>query len=180
MRSWQCSPRGTHVLRWPCISATERDLRAEPCWALGRFSLDCALRAHGRAHATGRTGYATRYESLLVDDPAPGGICNAPSLALRVQGLLGFGLARAPGGLSSRGGEASGALLLTYWALRIPALGQELMLLPGNTLAIRNTTLASLEPLEHGRRGTQVYAEPAAASAPPIAPAKGLPLLWRE
>jgi ATP-binding cassette subfamily B protein len=44
-------------------------------------------------------------------------------------------------------GLAHGALLLTYWALRIPALGQELMLLAQQYAGQRNTTLRLLESL---------------------------------
>jgi ATP-binding cassette subfamily B protein len=65
-----------------------------------------------------------------------------------VQALLGFGLAAGLlAAYLARGGEVSGALLLTYWALRIPTLGQELMQLARQYPGQRNITLRLLEPL---------------------------------
>ena len=71
-----------------------------------------------------------------------------------LQGLLGFGFtAGLLAAYLAHGGEAHGALLLTYWALRIPALGQELMLL-ARQCGQRNTTWRLLDPWGHPRRGT--------------------------
>jgi ATP-binding cassette subfamily B protein len=76
-----------------------------------------------------------------------------------MQSLLGWGF--TTGLLVSylaRGGAASGVLLLLYWAQRIPALGQELMLLARQYAGQRNTTWRLLEPL-----GAREEAEPGAA-----------------
>jgi ATP-binding cassette subfamily B protein len=79
-----------------------------------------------------------------------------------VQGLLGLGLAAGLlAAYLARGGEASGVLLLTYWTLRIPALGQELMLLTRQYPGQRNVTLRLLEPLgarEEGDAGAWGHA----------------------
>jgi ABC-type bacteriocin/lantibiotic exporter with double-glycine peptidase domain len=129
---------------------TERDLRVRThAGALGRFSLDAllgltAVRTHGAERAMHR-----EYESLLAEWTRAGLHLQRAVVGIEgVQALLGFGL--AAGLLTTylaQGGEVSGALLLTYWALRIPALGQELMLLARQYPGQRNTTLRLLEPL---------------------------------
>lgn len=129
---------------------TERDLRVRThAGALGRFSLDAllgltAVRTHGAERAMHR-----EYESLLVEWIRAGLHLQRAVVSVEgVQGLLGFGLAAGLlAAYLARGGEANGALLLTYWALRIPALGQELMLLARQYSGQRNTTLRLLEPL---------------------------------
>ena len=154
---------------------TERDLRVRThAGALGRFSLDAllgltAIRTHGAERAMQR-----EYESLLVEWTRAGmHLQRAVVSAEGIQGLLGFGF--AAGLLSAylaRGGEASGVLLLTYWALRIPALGQELMQLARQYPGQRNTTLRLLEPLgarEEGDAGACGH-----ASAPLIASSQGV------
>jgi len=79
------------------------------------------VRTHGAEQAMQR-----EYESLLVEWTRAGRHLQRAVVSVEgVQGLLGFwSRRRAPGGLSSPRGEASGALLLTYWALRIPASGR--------------------------------------------------------
>jgi ABC-type bacteriocin/lantibiotic exporter with double-glycine peptidase domain len=128
----------------------ERDLRLHThAGALGRISLDAllgltAVRTHGAERAVHH-----EYESLLVEWARAGWHLQRAVVGIEgVQGLLGFGLAV---GLLvaylARGGEASGVLLLTYWALRLPVLGQELMLLIRQYPGHRNVTLRLLEPL---------------------------------
>ena len=139
---------------------TERDLRVRThAGALGRFSLDAllgltAVRTHGAERAMQR-----EYESLLVEWTRAGLHLQRAVVGVEgVQGLLGFGLAAGLlAAYLARGGEASGALLLTYWALRLPALGQELMLLARQYPGHRNITLRLLEPLgarEEGDAGS--------------------------
>jgi ATP-binding cassette subfamily B protein len=129
---------------------TERDLRVRThAGGLGRVSLDAllgltAVHAHGAERSMQR-----EYASLLVEWTRAGLHLQRAVVSVEgVQGLLGCGV--TVGLLATylaHGGEANGALLLTYWALRIPALGQELMLLARQYSGQRNTTLRLLEPL---------------------------------
>jgi ATP-binding cassette subfamily B protein len=150
----------------------ERDLRVRThAGALGRFSLDAllgltAVRTHGAERAMHR-----EYESLLVEWTRAGlHLQRAVVSAEGMQGLLGFGLAAGLlAAYLTRGGEVHGALLLTYWALRIPALGRELMLLARQYPGQRNTTLRLLEPLgapEEGDGGTYAPAWGPASASP--------------
>jgi ATP-binding cassette subfamily B protein len=66
----------------------------------------------------------------------------------------------------------SGALLLTYWALHLPVLGQELTLLTRQYPGHRNVTLRLLEPLGAREEAMEPAAhetlqEPASATATP-------------
>src|SRR5262249_48814289 len=111
---------------------TARDLRRlTHAGAAGRISLDAllgltAVRAHGAERAMQR-----EYASLLVEWTRAGLHLQRAVISVEgLQSLLGFGFtAGLLAAYLAHGGEANGALLLTYWALRIPALGQELMLL---------------------------------------------------
>ena len=163
----------------------ERDLRVRThAGALGRFSLDAllgltAVRTHGAERAMHR-----EYESLLVEWTRAGlHLQRAVSASKACKASWALGL--AAGLLATylaHGGEANGALLLTYWALRIPALGQELMLLAQQYPGHRNTTLRLLEPLGAREEGdAEACASPwehtAYCQLGP--PARGLPLPWR-
>jgi len=65
-----------------------------------------------------------------------------------VQSLLGFGLAAwVLLNHLARTGEAGSVLLLVYWALSLPILGQEVALLARQYPGHRNVTLRLLEPL---------------------------------
>jgi ATP-binding cassette subfamily B protein len=153
---------------------TERDLRVRThAGALGHFSLEAllgltAIRTHGAEQAMQR-----EFESRLVEWTRAGLHLQRAVVSVEgVQSLLGFGLAA---GLLvaylARGGEASGALLLTYWALRIPALGQELMLLARQYPGHRNSTLRLLEPLgarEEGNTGAYEGAWGHASALPSV------------
>ena len=155
-RSLPCPPGGARRGGTPVLPLvmqpllTERDLRVRThAGALGRFSLDAllgltAVRTHGAERAMQR-----EYESLLVEWTRAGLHLQRAVVSVEgVQSLLGFGLAAGLlAAYLARGGEASGALLLTYWALRLPALGQELMLLARQYPGQRNVTLRLLEPL---------------------------------
>jgi ATP-binding cassette subfamily B protein len=158
---------------------TERDLRLRThAGALGRFSLEAllgltAVRTHGAERAMQR-----EYDSLRLEWTRAGLHLQRAVVSVEgLQALLGFGFAA---GLLvaylAHGGEANGALLLTYWALRIPALGQELMLLARQYPGHRNVTLRLLEPLGAREEGS---AEAHAgswqhASVPPVASGHGV------
>ena len=69
-----------------------------------------------------------------------------------VQSLVSFGLA-AWLLMSYLGrGEASVVLLLVYWTLNLPVLGEEVALVAQQYPALRNVTLRLLEPLGRARR----------------------------
>lgn len=158
---------------------TERDLRVRThAGALGRFSLEAllgltAIRTHGAEQAMRR-----QHESLLVEWMRAGLRLQRTIVSVEgVQGLLGCALtAGLLAAYLARGGEASGVLLLVYWALRLPALGQELLLLARQYPAQRNTTLRLLEPLGAREEGDANAAagssEP--ASLPPSVAGQGV------
>jgi ATP-binding cassette subfamily B protein len=129
---------------------TGLDLRVRThAGALSRYYLDAllgltAVRAHGAERVVRR-----EHESLLVE------WAHASQRLLRwvvavegVQALAGFGLA---GWLlllhAGRLTDAAGALLLAYWALNLPMLGEEIALLARQYPTHRNVTLRLLEPL---------------------------------
>jgi ABC-type bacteriocin/lantibiotic exporter with double-glycine peptidase domain len=129
---------------------TERDLRVRThVGALSRFYLDTllglvAVRTHGAERAVQR-----EHESLLVEWAGAGFHLQRTVVAVEgVQSLLGFGLAAwLLLGYLARGGDASGVLLLAYWGLNLPVLGQEIALLIRQYPMHRNVTLRLLEPL---------------------------------
>ena len=47
----------------------------------------------------------------------------------------------------SRAGETGGALLLVYWALNLPGLGEEIAQVARHYPTYRNVTLRLLEPI---------------------------------
>jgi ABC-type bacteriocin/lantibiotic exporter with double-glycine peptidase domain len=129
---------------------TEGDLRvANHTGALSRFYLDALLgliplRTHGAERALRR-----EHESLLVEwARASFGLQKLVARVESLQSLTGFALAA---GLMLeyvlRAGEVSGALLLVYWALNIPALGEEIAQAARQYPWQRNATLRLLEPL---------------------------------
>ncbi len=117
--------------------------------ALSRFYLDAllgliAIRAHGAQRvmkreqsnhlkAWAKTGFQLQNTVVFFEG---------------AQALLGFGLCvwMLKLYVASEAG-ASGILLLFYWALRIPALAQEIASLAWRYPAMRNITLRLLEPL---------------------------------
>jgi ABC-type bacteriocin/lantibiotic exporter with double-glycine peptidase domain len=128
----------------------ELDLRA--CThngALARFYLDAllglaAIRSHG-AEASMRH----EQEDLMVEwGGARLRLFRAQWLLEGVQAAAGFGLAAwllfdYAAGIH----DPAGALLLAYWALNIPALGEEIALLARQYPAYRNLGLRLMEPL---------------------------------
>ncbi len=128
----------------------ERDLRVRShTGALSRFYLDSLLGlvpvwAHGAERAVRR-----EHEQLLVAWARAGLGLQHPVVAVEaVQSLLGFGLAAwVLLNHLARTGEAGSVLLLVYWALSLPILGQEVALLARQYPGHRNVTLRLLEPL---------------------------------
>jgi ABC-type bacteriocin/lantibiotic exporter with double-glycine peptidase domain len=129
---------------------TERDLRVRNhTGALSRFYLDALLglvpvRTHRAERALRR-----EHESLLVEwARASFAVQRLVVWAEALQGLTGFGLA-AWLMLShiSRAGETGGALLLVYWALNLPGLGEEIAQVARQYPSYRNVTLRLLEPI---------------------------------
>ncbi|WP_437830036.1 ATP-binding cassette domain-containing protein [Sorangium sp. So ce1153] len=128
----------------------ERDLRVRThAGALTSFYLDALLglvpiRAHAAERAVRR-----EHAGLLGEWALAGRALLRAALAVdAAQALLGFALAAwILGDFLARGGALSRALLLFYWALALPAIGQALastlLQYPGH----RNTALRLLEPL---------------------------------
>jgi ATP-binding cassette subfamily B protein len=134
-------------------SITERDMKMRThSGALGLFYLDALLglspiRTHGAERAVAR-----EHEGLLVEwARSARAIVAAYVTADLAQSLAGSLLAAALLFRYMRGGgDPSGALLLVYWALALPALGQELGVLLRQVPGHRNTLLRLLEPLGAG------------------------------
>jgi ATP-binding cassette subfamily B protein len=140
---------GLPVAAQPMIN--ERDLRMRShAGALFRFYLDALIglvpiRAHSAEPAVRR-----EHEGLLVEWVRAGrGLIRLGLLAEGVQSLLCLGLV---GGMlfahfSRAGTIMGGDLLLIYWALKLPAVGQHLTTLAHQYPAQRNSLLRLLEPL---------------------------------
>ena len=142
---------GGRRYRWlvqPVLS--ERDLRVRNhTGALSRFYLDALLglvpvRTHRAERALRR-----EHENLLVEWA---GACFAVQRLVvwveALQGLTGFGLAAwLMLSYVSRTGETGGALLLVYWALNLPGLGEEIAQVARQYPSYRNVTLRLLEPI---------------------------------
>jgi ABC-type bacteriocin/lantibiotic exporter with double-glycine peptidase domain len=128
----------------------EADLRVRThLGALGRFALDsfigiAAVRAH-RAEVS----IAREHEGLLCEwARASRGFIRTAVIADFGQSFIGMGLAALLLLLYARpGGDPAGALLLAYWALAIPALGEEIALILRQIPTHRNLVLRLLEPL---------------------------------
>lgn len=128
----------------------ERDLRLRThAGALSHFYLDAllglvAIHTHGAQPAVRR-----EHESLLTEWARAGLNLQRAVISLEaVQFLTGFGLAIwLLASHIARAGESGGVLLLVYWALNLPALGQEVALIAWQYPSYRNVTLRLLEPL---------------------------------
>jgi ABC-type bacteriocin/lantibiotic exporter with double-glycine peptidase domain len=129
---------------------TERDLRVRNhTGALSRFYLDALLglvpvRTHKAERALRR-----EHESLLVEwARASFSVQRLVIVVEALQGLTGFGLAAwLMLNHISRAGETGGALLLVYWALNLPGLGEEIAQVMRQYPSYRNVTLRLLEPI---------------------------------
>jgi ABC-type bacteriocin/lantibiotic exporter with double-glycine peptidase domain len=147
----------------------ERDLRQRThTGALTRFFLDAFLGLVAiRAHA-GERALAREQESLLVEWVHAGtALLRAAIATSGVQLVVGFGLAAwlifARAGLGDEGG---GALLLTYWALNIPVIGQKIAQIAWQYPTERNLTLRLLEPLGALEEEDRGSAKPTVSPAP--------------
>jgi ABC-type bacteriocin/lantibiotic exporter with double-glycine peptidase domain len=147
----------------------ERDLRTRVHGsAVGRFYLDAllglaAVRAYGAEQSVRR-----EHESLLVDwARASRALLRAAVLFEGLQSLLVLGLvAWLVHDYLLHAAQSAGVLLFVYWALKIPALGQELTFLARQYPVYRNVALRLLEPLGAIEEGAAM-----AAAAPSHAPA---------
>jgi ABC-type bacteriocin/lantibiotic exporter with double-glycine peptidase domain len=149
----------------------ERDLRLRThAGALTHFYLDAllglvAIHTHG-----GQPAVRREHESLLSEWARAGLNLQRAVLSLEtLQFLAGFGLAIwLLASHLGRSGDAGAVLLLVYWALNLPALGQEVAIIAWQYPSYRNTTLRLLEPLgalEQAAPAHAAQAEPAGAAA---------------
>jgi ABC-type bacteriocin/lantibiotic exporter with double-glycine peptidase domain len=131
-------------------SLNERDMRVrEITGALSRFYLDALLGLTAiKAHAAERTLRGAQAQQL--SNWAAAGLSQLSVLLraealqmISVYGML-FWLVFAQASATT---EPAGLLLLVYWALSIPALGQQITAIARNYPSLRNTTLRFLEPL---------------------------------
>jgi ABC-type bacteriocin/lantibiotic exporter with double-glycine peptidase domain len=160
---------GLPLLAQPLLA--EHDLRVRNhAGALGRFYLDALLglvpvRAHGAERAVRR-----EHEDLLVEWTRAGFRRQRAVVVVEgVQSLMAFGLAAwLLVGYFARGGEVSGVLLFAYWALNLPALGQEVTLLARQYPTLRNVTARLLEPLGAPEE-IDVQAHDQVGAPPPVA-----------
>jgi ABC-type bacteriocin/lantibiotic exporter with double-glycine peptidase domain len=128
----------------------ERDLRLRThAGALTHFYLDAllgliAIHTHG-----GQPAVRREHESLLTEWARAGLNLQRAVLSLEtLQFLVGFGLAIwLLASHLERGVHAGAVLLLVYWALNLPALGQEVAIIAWQYPSYRNVTLRLLEPL---------------------------------
>jgi ATP-binding cassette subfamily B protein len=131
----------------------ERDLRQRThTGALTRFYLDAFLglipvRAHGAERALAR-----EQEALLVEWARAGRALVATVVtASGLQLVAGFGFAAwllfARVGFGQAIDEGGGVLLLAYWALNIPLIGQEIAQIAWQYPTERNLALRLIEPL---------------------------------
>jgi ATP-binding cassette subfamily B protein len=153
------------------------DLRARThAGALSRFYLDAllglaAVRAHGAERAVRR-----EHESLLVEwVRASRQLLRAVVTVEGLQALIGSSLA---GWLvlqhAGRAADVAGVLLLAYWALNLPALGEQIALLVRQYPGQRNVALRLLEPLGAPEdRDLGEREAPTAGARPPVADAPG-------
>jgi ABC-type bacteriocin/lantibiotic exporter with double-glycine peptidase domain len=156
------------LLAQPALA--ERDMRMRNhAGALARFYLDAllglvAIRTHRAEDAMARD-HAERLREWLS---AARAALRAALAAETTQAVVGFGLAawllvRVAGGAGAARDPGT-VLLVVYWALALPGLGQELATLVQQVPGQRNVTLRLVEPLGAPEDGD---ADPAAATEAP-------------
>ena len=136
------------LLAHPVLS--ERDLRVRThAGALSRFYMDALqglvpIRTHSAEQAVRR-----EHEGLLVEWTRASRVQRHLAVAVEgVQLFTGFGLAALLSyNYLQTENHLGGAVLLIYWALSLPALGQEIALLARLYPVYRNITLRLLEPM---------------------------------
>ena len=139
---------GLPALAQPLL--TERDLRMRSQnGALSRFYLDALLGLVPVLTHRAERALRREHESLLVEwAHAAFALVRASIWVEAIQQLLGFGLAAwLMLDHISRAGETGGALLLVYWALNLPVLGEEIVQFARLYPTYRNITLRLLEPI---------------------------------
>ncbi len=152
----------------------ERDLRLRThSGALSRFYLD-ALLGLVAIHTHGAQRAVRRAHGILLNEWSNAGLnLQRTVVSLEtLQFLSGFGLAIwLLASHLGRTGETGAVLLLVYWALNLPALGQEVALIAWQYPSYRNITLRLLEPLgaiEQRTAGADSTSEPSAPGAAAI------------
>jgi ATP-binding cassette subfamily B protein len=135
--------------------------------ALSRFYLDAliglvAVRTHGAERAVRR-----EHESLLVEWVRASRAFLRTTLVIEgLQAIIGFALsAWLLVSYLGRGADAGGALLLVYWALNLPVLGESIALAARQVPIARNLTLRLYEPLGAPDEG-DALAAPTGTAAP--------------
>ena len=149
----------------------ERDLRLRThSGALSRYYLD-ALLGLVAIHTHGAQRAVRRGHGILLEEWTKAGL-NLQRMVVSLetlQFLAGFGLAIwLLASHLGRTGESGAVLLLVYWALNLPALGQEVALIAWQYPSYRNVTLRLLEPLgaiEQRMAGAGSTFEPSASGA---------------
>lgn len=149
----------------------ERDLRVRNhLGALSRYHLDAllglaAIRSHG-----GERPMRVEHESLLVEwARASFGLQKLAAVVAGLQMLAGVGFAAwLVVGHLNRHEDVGGVLLLVYWALNLPALGQQIAQIAWQYPGMRNSTLRLLEPM-----GAPEIGEPRSTPSLPAARADG-------
>jgi ATP-binding cassette subfamily B protein len=156
------------LLAYPAVA--ERDLRMRNhAGALGRFYLDgllglIAARTHRAESALAREHGVRLREWRRAARGALGAALSAEA----TQSLVGFGLAVAlllrflarAHAAADVVADPGTTLLVVYWALSLPALGQELSAAVQQLPAQRNLTLRLLEPLDAPEDDTTAQATP--------------------
>lgn len=117
--------------------------------ALTRFTFDALLGLATVRAQVANQAVSIEHESLLVEwARASYRLLKWRVVVDGLQAFIGIGMA---GWLmmihSSHASDATGVLLLAYWALSITTLGDELVMLVGQYPSFRNVTLRLLEPL---------------------------------
>lgn len=129
---------------------TERDLKVRSHGgALGRFYLDALLGLTAiRTHAAERS-LLREHEALLVEwSRAQRSLFRVQVVAVGLGAALGMILAAVLWGTYvTRHPEPAGALLLLYWALSLPAIGDQVAAAAFEIPALRAAALRLLEPL---------------------------------
>jgi ATP-binding cassette subfamily B protein len=147
----------------------ERDMRLQShAGALMRFYLDAllglvAVRAHGAERSLRR-----EHEALLVEwTKTSRALVGAAVMVETVQAVSGLLLAGWLLIANLEGAaDPGGALLLAFWALNLPIIGQDIALAVRQYPLLRNRTLRLFEPLGARDDGTLSSPAPATAARP--------------
>jgi ABC-type transport system involved in cytochrome bd biosynthesis fused ATPase/permease subunit len=145
--------------------------------ALGRFYFDALLGlAAIRTHAAERS-LLREHEDLLVEwSHAQRGLVRVQVAVVGLTAMVGLALAAALfAAYMGRHAEPAGALLLLYWALSLPAIGERIAEAAFEVPALRSAALRLLEPLSAAPAG-----EVEQGASEPLAGAGGVALSLRE